>query len=266
MGYSAGTPYACACAQALPQKVKGLTLVGAIAPPEVTDYSKSMPMYFKFAWWAAGNSPFILSQAVNMTASEMVKNPVGAIEEDMKRYSAVDLKTFSEDETIRRLFVESALEMYSRDDCVKAEGRAYQLYARNWGFSLKEITCPTFLYGGSEDRATTQHLGDYIAATIPNCTASFIDGKGHLGFFEFFPDALQNLMRSSATDKIEKKGKAEKSASKTKSNEKKRKESKGKQDEDGEDEKAGDSNKAAKEKKKKETEEKGDGNEEESSE
>src|SRR5687767_2080235 len=106
-------------------------LICPIAPPNVDDYTRSMPVFFKAAWWAAGNSNFVLSNMVKLTAKETLNNPVKTLSDDMKHMSEEDYNIFLQNLSIQKVFVDSALEMYSDnlDTAVTAESQQYSSFA-----------------------------------------------------------------------------------------------------------------------------------------
>jgi len=54
------------------------------------------------------------------------------------------------------------------------------LYASPWGFELEEIATPVSIWQGLLDVNVPLSNGRLYAQKIPNATAHFIDGEGHL--------------------------------------------------------------------------------------
>ena len=82
-----------------------------------------------------------------------------------------------------------------RDDrafeaCFESQRRAWEasadgvladaeVYARPWGFSLRELRVPVRLWHGTEDRAYSIEVANYVASRIPDCELRLIEGEGH---------------------------------------------------------------------------------------
>jgi pimeloyl-ACP methyl ester carboxylesterase len=53
------------------------------------------------------------------------------------------------------------------------------LYGKPWGFSLKQIRTPVFLWHGEMDVVVPATMGRYLAQNIPTCRARFCPEDGH---------------------------------------------------------------------------------------
>ena len=54
------------------------------------------------------------------------------------------------------------------------------LYTRPWGFRLQDIAAEVHLWHGEQDYNVLVSVGRYVADSIPNCHAKFIENEGHL--------------------------------------------------------------------------------------
>jgi pimeloyl-ACP methyl ester carboxylesterase len=54
------------------------------------------------------------------------------------------------------------------------------LLGRRWGFRLEDIKPQVYLWQGEADTLVPPAMGRHMAATIPNCQATFYPGEGHL--------------------------------------------------------------------------------------
>lgn len=70
------------------------------------------------------------------------KNVINALRDDAKHYSKVDLDYYLQTPEVEKLFVQSALELYSRDSSLEAQANEYICLGKDWGFDVHEIQCP----------------------------------------------------------------------------------------------------------------------------
>jgi pimeloyl-ACP methyl ester carboxylesterase len=53
-------------------------------------------------------------------------------------------------------------------------------FARAWGFEPAEVSVPTFIWQGTEDRAVPLEHARWLADQIPGAVLHLVDGEGHL--------------------------------------------------------------------------------------
>jgi pimeloyl-ACP methyl ester carboxylesterase len=87
---------------------------------------------------------------------------------------------------VKEVLVESLSEAFRSG----GRGSAWEmgLYARSWGFRLKEIQTPVHLWHGEQDANAPVAMGRYLASVIPDCQATFYPGEGHLHFVDRLPE------------------------------------------------------------------------------
>jgi pimeloyl-ACP methyl ester carboxylesterase len=52
-------------------------------------------------------------------------------------------------------------------------------FVRDWGFDLRDLSVPTYVWQGSEDKMVPFHHGEWLAANIPGAIAHLEQGEGH---------------------------------------------------------------------------------------
>lgn len=65
----------------------------------------------------------------------------------------------------------------------------------NWPIPLNEISAKVYLWQGEEDISVPPAMGKYLAETIPDCEAHFIEGAGQFWIFEHLEEMLAVLVR-----------------------------------------------------------------------
>jgi len=64
---------------------------------------------------------------------------------------------------------------------IKAAATDLKLYASDWGFSLKDIKIPVYLWYGKSDKNVSLAMGKYYASQIPQSILTIYDG-GHFSW------------------------------------------------------------------------------------
>ncbi len=96
----------------------------------------------KMGWYLSHSWPGVLGVIAGSQIKSAKKDPVKKLRKDVTNYSAEDEKYYIDHLEVEKLFVESALEIYSRPEIHNAEVREYCLLGLEWGFDLKEVQCP----------------------------------------------------------------------------------------------------------------------------
>jgi pimeloyl-ACP methyl ester carboxylesterase len=178
-GWSGGGPHTLATAAKLPDRVAGVLVIAGVAPydAEGLDFLAGMgeDNVTEFSLVMQGEDavrPGYERQAVEMRggdAATLIKE-MSTLLPDVDR--AVITDEFGEDMVASfdeglRLGVDGWID----DDLA---------FVKPWGFSLDEITVPSFLWQGSEDLMVPYAHGQWLAEHIPGVKAHLLQGEGHL--------------------------------------------------------------------------------------
>ncbi len=178
-GWSGGGPHALATAVLLPDRVAAALVIAGVAPWDADglDFLAGMgeQNVDEFGLAVRGEAairPGLEVEAVAMrqaTVADLVKG-METLLPDVDRavltdeYGADLAANFAE---ALRLSVDGWLD----DDLA---------FVRPWGFSLADISVPTFVWQGSEDLMVPFTHGQWLAGHIPGVTAHLESGEGHL--------------------------------------------------------------------------------------
>jgi len=184
IGFSGGTPYALACAFALPKRVTKVALAATLAPlvaPGVTEgmspmalglyaLAQSNPSELRDTFIAVAPSPAALFGAMLASAGEWDKN----------------------------LLLERAAEFeteYSRTLQHDTEGVAsdFVLYSGNWGFPLDSVNTEIHLWSGTIDQNTPTAMTHHLAALLPNSEVFILPNEGHFALYRHWQDILVKI-------------------------------------------------------------------------
>ncbi|HLT36582.1 MAG TPA: alpha/beta hydrolase [Enhygromyxa sp.] len=177
VGLSGGGPYALACAHAL-ARVRVCGVLGGVAPtrgPEAIDGGATTLARF---------APLV----------ERLHGPIGAALSLAIRSAhplaspAFDLFMKLSREGDREVFSAPGMKEMFLDDMLRASRSGvrsmvfdYLLFSRDWGFSLRDIDTPTYLWHGDADPFVPLDHGQHQARLLRNSTLTVQPGHSHLG-------------------------------------------------------------------------------------
>jgi pimeloyl-ACP methyl ester carboxylesterase len=179
LAISGGAPYAYATAVAMPQRVRGIAIVGGAIPfAELKDFNGLLPLY---RWMLAfyRNRPRVLRHLFRLA------QPFLAFRAPIRLRPLL----------LKMLLLRPCDEVSLRDDAAfeaifESQRRAWrgsaegvmidaQIYAQPWGFPIEDVRVPVRLWHGIEDRAFAVRLAEEIANRFPDCKARFVPNEGH---------------------------------------------------------------------------------------
>lgn len=175
-GMSAGGPYALACAHALPERVMACSLVSAVPPPGVALLAG--PAMRRFAWWVARTFPNYLRRRLQDFRPDTMT-------EAMVRARMVRIGQWLGGEDLRLMQDPAKLELLARTmmETGRQNGQGnrseIERLTRPWGFNIRNIAVPMFLFHGDQDHI--MHVGParLMARLLKGCAATFYAGEGH---------------------------------------------------------------------------------------
>jgi pimeloyl-ACP methyl ester carboxylesterase len=196
VGWSAGTPYAFACAAMIPER-----LTGAAATTSAASLRYLFDEDAELREGLIDNDERaileILPQgrdaAERLSAADAAEWVRGFAEqpEDVAERSDPGDEWFLEDPDRKTAFIESFREAV----CQGPEAMAPQFVAQvaPWGFRLEDITIPVHLWAGAHDGVTPPELMRRVAEKIPQHTFTVWEDVGHAGLAKHLRDVLREL-------------------------------------------------------------------------
>jgi pimeloyl-ACP methyl ester carboxylesterase len=192
LGASGGGGYALTCAHTLPHRLTATLLVsgmGPLAHPNATAgmapmnrllyrLSSQAPLLLQVASWALFRA--MLWQLRRPTTTSPTKDPTSA--------DATTPPDFMTDPAARPGLTASLAEALRQGTRGLVQDAA--LYTHPWGFRLEDITAPVHLWHGQHDINTPTSLARSVAASIPDCRATFLHG-GHTAPFAHLDEILK---------------------------------------------------------------------------
>jgi pimeloyl-ACP methyl ester carboxylesterase len=175
LGYSAGGPYAAACAYKLPDRLTVAGIASGVAPFGIPNATRGMgPGRFYFR--AAAVHPLLAGLFLSMMQSGM-KSATGS-----SQSASMPGMPPADQAAMAKPGVGASFMRSFQEACAPGLGGVAQdatLLARPWGFRPEDIRMPVYLWHGEADRNTPLAMGRYMAQAIPSCRATFYPNEGH---------------------------------------------------------------------------------------
>ena len=188
-GPSGGGPFALSCAWKIPDRLTTVGIfagVGPLVPETETDIAAPVRMM----WSKAPKLPGLFKLQMKFFAWLAKKYPKIYIKMILSEFGETDRKTY-ERLNIAELIRSDRNESYRQGGI----GTWYDaMIPANWPIPLNQIAARVLLWQGEVDISVPLAMGQYMAARIPNCEATFIKGAGHFWIFEHLSEMLQKVV------------------------------------------------------------------------
>ncbi|MEV5001633.1 alpha/beta fold hydrolase [Nocardioides sp. LML1-1-1.1] len=192
IGLSGGGPYALAAGAALPDRVRGVGVLGGVAPTRGADA-------------AAGGIIQLAVHAAPLLAATRVPLGValtGAIR-SVKPLAgpALDLYAAVQPPGDKNLLGRPEFKAMFLDDLLN--GSRFQtsaplsdliLFTRDWGFRLDDVRVPVRWWHGDDDHIVPFRHGQHCVDRLPDATMTTIDGESHLGGLGIAQQVMDELL------------------------------------------------------------------------
>lgn len=192
IGLSGGGPYALAAGAAMPDRVRGVAVLGGVAPTCGDDAVGGGPIQL-----AVRLAPMLAAARVPLgaalTSVIRVIKPLGG--------PALDLYAAVQPPGDRHLLSRPEFKAMFLDDLLNASRFHTQapladltLFTRYWGFTLEQVKVPVRWWHGDADHIVPLRHGEHCVERIPDATMSVIDGESHLGGLGIARAVLDEVM------------------------------------------------------------------------
>jgi pimeloyl-ACP methyl ester carboxylesterase len=194
-GMSAGGPYALACADVLKGRVTACSLVSTVPPPTIALLAG--PAMRRFVWWAARMFPNTLRRRLQEFRPDNMT-------EAMVRARMVRIGQWLGGADLRLMQDPSKLDLLARTmmEAGRQNGQGnrneIERLTRPWGFDIRKIDVPVFLFHGDQDQI--MHVGParVMARLIKRCAAKFYPSEGHFSVLVNKADELMGAFTGAA--------------------------------------------------------------------
>jgi pimeloyl-ACP methyl ester carboxylesterase len=190
MGVSGGGPHASVCARFLPTHVRAAAIVSGVAPLADPDSEEGMMPMNQRITAVARRAPFALWPLFGLMTAVGKRWPERALEGFTKQLPPPDVAVVARPEVRDALLRDFR---HASSTTGQAGAQDFRLFARDWGFSLEDITVPVHVWQGDVDRNVPAAHGRIQADRIPGAVLHEVPGEGHLLFVDHMQDILGAL-------------------------------------------------------------------------
>lgn len=185
IGFSMGSLFAQACAQAMPEQVERLAVIGGLAPLNVAGVTHGMAQTGRALFELAAADPDALRQAL----APLADSAAGLFATMAAVAPAVDQALLA----ARRPEFETDFAETLRCG-IGSVATDFVLTANEWPFPIAQIQVDVDLWVGTEDRNTPPAMTHHLAAVLPHSKVFELPGAGHFCLYTHWPAILDRLL------------------------------------------------------------------------
>ncbi len=192
IGLSGGGPYVLAAGAALPERVRGVAVIGGVAPVVGPDAVTGGLLGL-----AGRLAPVVsltrMPMSLALTVAIRLAKPLAGRALDL--YASVqpegDKRLLGRPE-FRAMFVDDLLNGSRKQ--VSAPLSDLLLFSRDWGFRLEDVRVPVLWFHGDADHIIPFAHGAQMVQRLPDATMTTMQGESHLGGLGLTEDILTGLL------------------------------------------------------------------------
>ncbi|MEZ5142235.1 MAG: hypothetical protein R2726_06900 [Acidimicrobiales bacterium] len=193
VGLSGGGPYALACAFRLADRTVAGAVIGGVAPTVGDDApggSGVVPLVARI-------SPLIGALhrplSVGMWGAVRALRPVASQVLDLyARFTPPGDQEVFADPEMRAMFIDDIFGASRRQ--LAAPLFDVSLFARDWGFSLRDVKVPVHFWHGAADNIVPVAHGEHVAGLVPGATVEVRPSGGHLANLALASEVLDWIL------------------------------------------------------------------------
>jgi pimeloyl-ACP methyl ester carboxylesterase len=175
MGWSAGGPYAAACAARLGDRVTAAALLSSSVPLDAYGTNRGLTSEDRGFLFLSRHAPWLASAI--MKVSIVNASNTRLLSAVMRSFPPVDRSVISEwgPPELALSFVRESIRQ-GPAGCIQD----YRIFGDPWGFALEEIHRPVQIWEGSDDRTGPPGYREFLQAHIAGSVVTVVPGEGHL--------------------------------------------------------------------------------------
>jgi pimeloyl-ACP methyl ester carboxylesterase len=192
LGWSAGGPYALACASQMPERLTAVGVACGFAPFDRPDALAGMTKEMQQAIPLMRRWPWLTRLVTASLPGQYRKDPEAAFQKQFSTaLSPADAQVMAEP-AVRANLMQGAVEAMRQG----ARGPAMEmelLFGRPWGFQPSSISHPVSMWYGDADALVPLPMGRYLAQILPRAHLTVCPGQGHMLYVPRWAEMLRAM-------------------------------------------------------------------------
>jgi pimeloyl-ACP methyl ester carboxylesterase len=191
IGVSGGAPYALASSIYLHGRIKSLVLICPLGPLWKKEFKQAFPVFARLGIFGVQKVPFFMKKLYRQIILQFDKNPEKYLAMMAKKLSLRDQEA-TQNPTVKTILRNSFCHSYRQHPQYALID--VQIYARDWGFEISDITIPTFLWHGTADKVVPYKHSVLLHNAISNSEFFTFQDEGHYSVaIEKLPEIMSKL-------------------------------------------------------------------------
>ena len=194
MGWSAGGAPALACAVRLPERVRAVSIVSSISPPDCPGQYRGLPFASRLWKFGARRMPALVRLLRRAAYPIIMGDPEEAGRTMSMSFALEDRRLLDDPEDLQRFALDiqegyrQGWEGPVQDDVVNA---------RPWGFRLEDVAQRVDIWHGEIDGNIRLHHAYCLHERLPNSRLTVWAGEAHLALLTHWRAVLEALLEES---------------------------------------------------------------------
>lgn len=187
VGVSGGGPYAAVCAYKISDRLTKVGIVVGLAPTYVPGLLEGMSMLNKISWSSYPYSGWVRNFAAWLAYFRNKYLP---------SFNSWSFPAKQDRQLMTSEFRKNMHQALAEAFRQGTKGAAWdlKLYTQDWGFDLKRIKAPVFLWYGAEDKNVGVVMGKYFASQIKGSKLTIYQNEGHFCRVNHEEEILKTLL------------------------------------------------------------------------
>ncbi len=178
LSQSAGSAYAFACMQMLPDRVSKASIVSGLYPMHDKSLRQGLPSSSRIMTGMLVNSPdWIIRKMLAGTKTQLDKDPDTILVKMEKKAQPVE-KEILADPSFSSIYLDSIKHAYKQG--TNAVAADFRLCFADWGLKLSEIKNMVHIWHGEKDASSPVLLSKRNEQLLPNCSAVYYPDDTHM--------------------------------------------------------------------------------------
>ena len=190
-GVSGGGPYVATCASRIADRLTRAGIISGMGPLDDPALTAGLRFGYRTGLGVVRTAPGVARVVLALGGLGMRHCPERLLDLVAGSMPAADRAVLVRP-GVRALLIDDVREALRQG--VRGAAHELTLFSRPWGFRPEGIRLPVRLWHGEADTQVPVAIARRLAATIPQCHASFMRGAGHFWVFDHLDEVVSALI------------------------------------------------------------------------